>query len=314
MFHHISVLLQETIDGLNIKEDGIYVDCTLGGGGHSQEILKRLTTGHLYCFDQDQTAIAAAQERLAQISDRFTIIYANFKNLKEELAKRGVGHVDGFVFDLGVSSPQFDDGERGFSYNYDARLDMRMDQNQKISAYELVNQAPVSDLITWLYKYSDEKFAKQIARAIARHREQKPIETTFELVDIIKEAIPAPARRKGGHPAKRTFQALRIAVNDELNVFEQALNDALTLLNVHGRIAVITFHSLEDKICKYTFQEVTKQPDLPRGMPVVPEYLKPRFKKITKKPIVASDEELLENHRSHSAKLRIIERIYEDEK
>lgn len=314
MFHHISVLLQETIDGLNIKEDGIYVDCTLGGGGHSQEILKRLTTGHLYCFDQDQTAIAAAQERLAQISDRFTIIYANFKNLKEELTKRGVSHVDGFVFDLGVSSPQFDDGERGFSYNYDARLDMRMDQNQKISAYELVNQAPVSDLITWLYKYSDEKFAKQIARAIARHREEKPIETTFELVDIIKEAIPAPARRKGGHPAKRTFQALRIAVNDELNVFEQALNDALTLLNVHGRIAVITFHSLEDKICKYTFQEVTKQPDLPRGMPVVPEYLKPRFKKITKKPIVASDEELLENHRSHSAKLRIIERIYEDEK
>lgn len=314
MFHHISVLLQETIDGLNIKEDGIYVDCTLGGGGHSQEILKRLTTGHLYCFDQDQTAIAAAQERLAQISDHFTIIYANFKNLKEELAKRGVSHVDGFVFDLGVSSPQFDDGERGFSYNYDARLDMRMDQNQKISAYELVNQAPVSDLITWLYKYSDEKFAKQIARAIARHREQKPIETTFELVDIIKEAIPAPARRKGGHPAKRTFQALRIAVNDELNVLEQALNDALTLLNVHGRIAVITFHSLEDKICKYTFQEVTKQPDLPRGMPVVPEYLKPQFKKITKKPIVASDEELLENHRSHSAKLRIIERIYEDEK
>jgi len=314
MFHHISVLLQETIDGLNIKEDGIYVDCTLGGGGHSQEILKRLTTGHLYCFDQDQTAIAAAQERLAQISDRFTIIYANFKNLKEELTKRGVSHVDGFVFDLGVSSPQFDDGERGFSYNYDARLDMRMDQNQKISAYELVNQAPVSDLITWLYKYSDEKFAKQIARAIARHREEKPIETTFELVDIIKEAIPAPARRKGGHPAKRTFQALRIAVNDELNVFEQALNDALTLLNVHGRIAVITFHSLEDKICKYTFQEVTKQPELPRGMPVVPEYLKPQFKKITKKPIVASDEELLENHRSHSAKLRIIERIYEDEK
>lgn len=314
MFHHISVLLQETIDGLNIKEDGIYVDCTLGGGGHSQEILKRLTTGHLYCFDQDQTAIAAAQERLAQISDRFTIIYANFKNLKEELTKRGVSHVDGFVFDLGVSSPQFDDGERGFSYNYDARLDMRMDQNQKISAYELVNQAPVSDLITWLYKYSDEKFAKQIARAIARHREEKPIETTFELVDIIKEAIPAPARRKGGHPAKRTFQALRIAVNDELNVFEQALNDALTLLNVHGRIAVITFHSLEDKICKYTFQEVTKQPKLPRGMPVVPEYLKPQFKKITKKPIVASDEELLENHRSHSAKLRIIERIYEDEK
>lgn len=313
MFHHVSVLLKETIDGLNIKEDGIYVDCTLGGGGHSQEILKRLTTGHLYCFDQDQHAIEAARQRLAQISDHFTIIYSNFKNLKAELAKHGVEHVDGIVFDLGVSSPQFDDGERGFSYNYDAKLDMRMDQNQKLTAYDIVNFYSYQDIVTILYKFSEEKFAKQIARAIERHREIKPIETTFELVDIIKEAIPAPARRKGGHPAKRTFQALRIAVNDELNVFDIALNDALKILNVHGRIAVITFHSLEDKICKYTFQEVTKQPELPRGMPIVPEYLKPKFQKITKKPIVASDEELLENHRSHSAKLRIIERIYEDE-
>lgn len=313
MFHHISVLLKETIEGLNIKEDGIYVDCTLGGGGHSQEILKRLTTGHLYCFDQDQHAIEAAKARLEQISDRFTIIYANFKDLKEELAKRGVEHVDGIVFDLGVSSPQFDDGERGFSYNYDAKLDMRMDQNQSLTAYDIVNFYSYQDIVTILYKYSEEKFAKQIARAIERHRQVKPIETTFELVDIIKEAIPAPARRKGGHPAKRTFQALRIAVNDELNVFDIALNDALRILNVHGRIAVITFHSLEDKICKYTFQEVTKQPELPRGMPIVPEYLKPRFQKITRKPIVASDEELIENHRAHSAKLRIIERIYEDE-
>ena len=313
MFHHVSVLLKETIDGLNIKEDGIYVDCTLGGGGHSQEILKRLTTGHLYCFDQDQHAIEAARQRLSQISDHFTIIYSNFKNLKAELAKHGVEHVDGIVFDLGVSSPQFDDGERGFSYNYDAKLDMRMDQNQKLTAYDIVNSYSYQDIVTILYKFSEEKFAKQIARAIERHREIKPIETTFELVDIIKEAIPAPARRKGGHPAKRTFQALRIAVNDELNVFDIALNDALKILNVHGRVAVITFHSLEDKICKYTFQEVTKQPELPRGMPIVPEYLKPRFQKITKQPIVASDEELLENHRSHSAKLRIIERIYEDE-
>lgn len=313
MFHHVSVLLKETIDGLNIKEDGIYVDCTLGGGGHSQEILKRLTTGHLYCFDQDQHAIEAARQRLSQISDHFTIIYSNFKNLKTELAKHGVEHVDGIVFDLGVSSPQFDDGERGFSYNYDAKLDMRMDQNQKLTAYDIVNFYSYQDIVTILYKFSEEKFAKQIARAIERHREIKPIETTFELVDIIKEAIPAPARRKGGHPAKRTFQALRIAVNDELNVFDIALNDALKILNVNGRVAVITFHSLEDKICKYTFQEVTKQPELPRGMPIVPEYLKPRFQKITKKPIVASDEELLENHRSHSAKLRIIERIYEDE-
>ena len=313
MFHHISVLLKETIEGLNIKEDGIYVDCTLGGGGHSQEILKRLTTGHLYCFDQDQHAIEAAKARLEQISNRFTIIYANFKDLKKELVKRGVEHVDGIIFDLGVSSPQFDDGERGFSYNYDAKLDMRMDQNQTLTAYDIVNSYSYQDIVTILYKYSEEKFAKQIARAIERHRQVKPIETTFELVDIIKEAIPAPARRKGGHPAKRTFQALRIAVNDELNVFDIALNDALDILNVHGRIAVITFHSLEDKICKYTFQEVTKQPDLPRGMPIVPEYLKPKFQKITRKPIVASDEELLENHRAHSAKLRIIERIYEDE-
>ena len=313
MFNHVSVLLNETIDGLNIKEDGIYVDCTLGGGGHSQEILKRLTSGHLYCFDQDQVAIEAASQRLSQISDHFTIIYSNFKNIKSELAKLGVYKVDGIVFDLGVSSPQFDDGDRGFSYNYDAKLDMRMDRNQAFSAYELVNTYEYQDIVKILYKYADEKFAKQIARAIERHRQEKPIETTFELVDIIKEAIPAPARRKGGHPAKRTFQALRIAVNDELNVFEKALDDALDLLNVHGRVAVITFHSLEDKICKYTFQEVTKQPDLPMGMPIVPDYLKPRFQKITRKPIVASEEELNENHRSHSAKLRIIERIYEGE-
>lgn len=313
MFHHISVLLQETIEGLNIKEDGIYVDCTLGGGGHSQEILKRLKNGHLYCFDQDVNAIEAANKRLSQISDHFTIIHSNFKNIKRELAKYGVTKVDGIVFDLGVSSPQFDDASRGFSYNYDAKLDMRMDQSQQLSAYEIVNTYSFEDLTKILYKYADEKFAKSIARAIERHREIKPIETTFELVDIIKEAIPAPARRKGGHPAKRTFQALRIAVNDELNVFESALDDALDLIDVGGRIAVITFHSLEDKICKYTFQEVTKQPDVPMAMPVIPEYMQPRFQKITRKPIVASEEELENNHRSHSAKLRIIERIRENE-
>lgn len=313
MFDHISVLLNETIEGLNIKEDGVYVDCTLGGGGHSQEILKRLTTGHLYCFDQDQVAIEAARERLSQISSQFTIIYSNFVHLKSELEKLGVYKVDGIVFDLGVSSPQFDDGERGFSYNYDAKLDMRMDQNQNFSAYDLVNTHEYKDIVRILFKYADEKFAKQIARAIERHRQEKPIETTFELVEIIKEAIPAPARRKGGHPAKRTFQALRIAVNDELNVFEKALDDALDITAVNGRVAVITFHSLEDKICKYTFNEVTKQPDLPRGMPIVPEYLNPRFQKITKKPIVAGEDELEENHRSHSAKLRIVERIYENE-
>lgn len=314
MFHHKSVLLQETIEGLNIKEDGIYVDCTLGGGGHSSEILKRLTSGHLYCFDQDQVAIAAAKERLSKISDNFTIIYSNFKNLKVELAKLGVYQVDGIVFDLGVSSPQFDDGERGFSYNYDARLDMRMDRQNPLSAYEIVNTYSYEQLVKILYKYSEEKFAKQIARMIEKQRQEKPIETTFELVEIIKSAIPAAARRKGGHPAKRTFQALRIAVNDELNVFDEALNDALKITRVDGRIAVITFHSLEDKICKYTFQEVTQLPRLPQGMPVIPDELQPRFQKITKKPIVAGNDELEDNHRSHSAKLRIIERVYEDEK
>lgn len=312
MFHHKSVLLQETIEGLQIKEDGIYVDCTLGGGGHSSEILKRLTSGHLYCFDQDQVAIDAARERLLKISDNFTIIYSNFKNIKNELHKLGVEKVDGIVFDLGVSSPQFDDGERGFSYNYDAKLDMRMDRSQSLSAYEIVNTYDYHELVKIFYKYSDEKFAKQIARKIEQHRQERKIETTFELVDIIKEAIPAYARRKGGHPAKRTFQALRIAVNDELNVFDEALSDALDLLNIGGRVAVITFHSLEDKICKYTFQEVTKLPDIPKGIPVIPKELQPQFKKITRKPIIASERELEDNHRSHSAKLRIIERIYEN--
>lgn len=313
MFHHISVLLQETIEGLNIKEDGIYVDCTLGGGGHSSEILKRLTTGHLYCFDQDQNAIKAASERLSKISDNFTIIYSNFKNIKNELLRLGVTKVDGIVFDLGVSSPQFDDGERGFSYNYDARLDMRMDQSQSLSAYEIVNTYDFNEIVKILFKYSDEKYAKQIARNIEKHRAIKPIETTFELVEVVKEAIPAAARRKGGHPAKRTFQALRIAVNDELNVFDIALKDALDLTNIGGRVAVITFHSLEDKICKYTFNEVTNQQPVPSHIAIIPESMLPRFKKVTRKPLVASDKELEENHRSHSAKLRIVERVYEDD-
>ncbi len=314
MFEHKSVLLEETIESLNVRKDGIYVDCTLGGGGHSSQILGQLTTGHLYCFDQDQHAIDAATKRLSQISDRFTIIHANFKDLKKELEERGIEEVDGFVFDLGVSSPQFDDAQRGFSYNYDARLDMRMNQEQALSAYEVVNGYSYDALVRILYKYADEKFAKSIARAIERERAIKPIETTFELVEVIKSAIPAKARRTGGHPAKRTFQAIRIEVNDELNVFDKALDDALDMLSVHGRIAVITFHSLEDKICKYTFNEKTKQPDLPVSIPVIPEEMKPKFIKITKKPIVAKEEELEENHRSHSAKLRVIERIKEDEK
>ena len=218
-------------------------------------------------------------------------------------------HVDGILFDLGVSSPQFDNAERGFSYNYDARLDMRMDQSSSLDAHEIVNHYSYEQLVEILYKYADEKFAKQIARRIEKEREIQPIDTTFQLVEIVKSAIPAYARRKGGHPAKRTFQALRIAVNDELNVFDIALKDALDLLNINGRIAVITFHSLEDKICKYTFNDVSKLKDVPKGLPVIPEEMQPKFKLINKKPIIATEEELNENHRSHSAKLRVIERV-----
>ncbi|RHP23858.1 16S rRNA (cytosine(1402)-N(4))-methyltransferase RsmH [Coprobacillus sp. AF34-1BH] len=309
MFNHVTVLLNEAVEGLNVKSDGIYVDCTLGGAGHSSLILKQLTTGHLYCFDQDENAIQAARQRLETIGNQFTIIQSNFKNIKAELNQRGVEHVDGILFDLGVSSPQFDNAERGFSYNYDARLDMRMDQSSSLDAHEIVNHYSYEQLVEILYKYADEKFAKQIARRIEKEREIQPIDTTFQLVEIVKSAIPAYARRKGGHPAKRTFQALRIAVNDELNVFDIALKDALDLLNINGRIAVITFHSLEDKICKYTFNEVSKLKDVPKGLPVIPEEMQPKFKLINKKPIIATEEELNENHRSHSAKLRVIERV-----
>ncbi|HAX72901.1 MAG TPA: 16S rRNA (cytosine(1402)-N(4))-methyltransferase [Firmicutes bacterium] len=309
MFNHYSVLLRESIDNLNIKEDGIYVDCTLGGAGHSSEILKRLTTGHLYAFDQDTFAIENARKRLEAIGDNFTIIKSNFVHLKDELAHLGVNSIDGIIFDLGVSSPQFDTPERGFSYNYDAKLDMRMDQEADLSAYEIVNEWEYKDIEFALRVYSDEKFSKQIARAIERTREKKPIETTFELVDIVKTAIPAPARRTGGHPAKRTFQALRIAVNDELKVFEYALKDAMDILNVDGRVAVITFHSLEDRICKHMFKARSEVKDFPRGLPIIPEEYQPEFKVINRKPIIAGEEELTENNRSHSAKLRVAMKV-----
>ena len=308
MFSHVTVLLNEAVEGLNIKEDGIYVDCTLGGGGHSSEILKRLTTGHLYCFDQDDHAIEAASKRLEAISNNFTIIRTNFKNIKSALNELGVEKVDGILYDLGVSSPQFDEASRGFSYNQDARLDMRMDQRQKLDAYEIVNHWDYNDIVRILFKYSEEKFAKNIARKIEQKREIKPIETTFELVDVIKEAIPAAARRSGGHPAKRTFQALRIAVNDELNVFHDSLKDSLELLDINGRIAVITFHSLEDRICKQVFKDVSEIKDVPRGLPVIPDELKQKFSLVNKKPTIPSQQELDDNHRAHSAKLRIIER------
>ena len=225
--------------------------------------------------------------------------------MKDELNARGVEKIDGIIFDLGVSSPQFDTPERGFSYNHDAKLDMRMDQEAELSAYEIVNEWEYKDLEFIFRVYSDEKFSKQIARAIERYREKQPIETTFELVEIIKSAIPAPARRKGGHPAKRTFQALRIAVNDELKVFEYALKDAMDMLAINGRVAVITFHSLEDRICKHMFKKRSEAKDIPRGLPIIPEEFQPEFKVITRKPIVADEGELAENNRSHSAKLRV---------
>lgn len=314
MFEHKSVLLNEAIESLNIKEDGLYVDCTLGGGGHSEEILKRLTTGHLYCFDQDDYAIEAATTRLQDISDHFTIINSNFVNIKTKLYELGVEKVDGVLYDLGVSSPQFDEESRGFSYRFDGPLDMRMNQHQSLSAYDVVNNYSYSDLVRILYKYGDEKFAKSIARHIEQERAKKPIQTTFELVEIVKQAIPARARRTGGHPAKRTFQAIRIEVNDELNVFEKSLNDALSMLNIGGRVSVITFQSLEDKIAKYTFNEITSMPEIPKNIAVIPDNMQPRFKKVTRKPITATEAELQENYRSHSAKLRVVERVKEDEK
>ena len=314
MFKHKSVLLNEAIESLNIKEDGLYVDCTLGGGGHSEEILKRLTTGHLYCFDQDDHAIEAATTRLQDISDHFTIINSNFVNIKTKLHELGVEKVDGVLYDLGVSSPQFDEESRGFSYRFDGPLDMRMNQHQSLSAYDVVNNYSYSDLVRILYKYGDEKFAKSIARHIEQERAKKPIQTTFELVEIVKQAIPARARRTGGHPAKRTFQAIRIEVNDELNVFEKSLNDALSMLNIGGRVSVITFQSLEDKIAKYTFNEITSMPEIPKSIAVIPDNMQPRFKKVTRKPITATEAELQENYRSHSAKLRVVERVKEDEK
>ena len=311
-FKHVTVLLNEAVAGLNIRPDGTYVDATLGGGGHSSAILNQLTTGRLYSFDQDQTAIKYNQQHLKKFIDdgRSILIEDNFRNVGTALANNGVKSVDGIVYDLGVSSPQFDDAQRGFSYKLDAPLDMRMNQQQALSAMNVVNEWPYEKLVKILYRYGEERFAKQIARKIERRRESKPIKTTFELVDVIKEAIPAAARRHGGHPAKKTFQAIRIAVNDELGALEDSLEQALELLNVGGRISVITFQSLEDRLVKTMFHEqVSLADELPPGLPVIPPEMQPRFKLINKKPILPSQEELANNHRAHSAKLRIIERI-----
>lgn len=310
MFQHTTVLLEETVNGLNIRPDGIYVDCTLGGAGHSELILSKLSEkGKLYSFDQDDTAIMHAKEKLARFGDRITIIKSNFENLQDELSKLGISKVDGVLYDLGVSSPQLDTPERGFSYHHDAPLDMRMDMDAEFSAYDIVNNWSYNDLVRIFFKYGEEKFSKQIARKIEAARDSSPIQTTGQLVELIKEAIPAPARRKGGHPAKRIFQAIRIAVNDELGVFERSLQQAIELLNQGGRISVITFHSLEDRICKATFKQASETPDLPPGLPIIPDEYKPIIKLITRKPIIPSEEELEVNNRARSAKLRIAEKL-----
>ncbi|MBT2683136.1 16S rRNA (cytosine(1402)-N(4))-methyltransferase RsmH [Bacillus sp. ISL-37] len=310
MFKHTTVLLEETVDGLDIKPDGTYVDCTLGGAGHSELILSKLSEkGKLYAFDQDDIAIANAKEKLAAYGDRLTIIKSNFLHLKEELEKHGVTEVDGVLYDLGVSSPQLDTPERGFSYHHDAPLDMRMDQDAPLSAYDVINEWPYEKLVKIFFRYGEEKFSKQIARKIEAARGSKPIETTGELVELIKDAIPAPARRKGGHPAKRVFQAVRIAVNDELGVFEKSLEQAIDMLAVGGRISVITFHSLEDRICKVTLKKASETPPLPPGLPIIPEEYQPKLKLVTRKPILPSEEELEFNNRARSAKLRIAEKV-----
>lgn len=310
MFNHTTVLLKEAAEGLNIKPDGVYVDCTLGGAGHSEYIVKQLSEkGKLIAFDQDGVALANAKEKLAPYLDRVILIKSNFRYLKEQLMEHGIEEVDGVLFDLGVSSPQLDTPERGFSFHHDAPLDMRMDQNSMFSAYNVVNEWPYEKLVKIFFQYGEEKFSKQIARKIEAYRESKPIETTLELVDLIKDGIPAPARRTGGHPAKRIFQAIRIAVNDELQVFEDAIEQAMDVIKKGGRVSVITFHSLEDRICKVAFKNASTVPQLPHGLPIIPEEFKPKMKVITRKPILPSEEEIEENKRARSAKLRIVEKL-----
>lgn len=307
---HISVLLHETVDGLNVKPDGIYVDGTLGRAGHSGLIVKSLTTGHLFAFDKDQVALDESRVRLQEFSDKVTFIHDDFKNIKKVLNELGIDKVNGVMLDLGVSSPQFDDANRGFSYRYDAKLDMRMDQSQTLTAYEVVNHYDYHDLVRILFQYGEEKFAKQIARSIERNREVKPIETTFELVDVIKQALPMKVLNKKGHPAKQTFQAIRLEVNGELESLKQGLKDAIDLLSIQGRCSVITFHSLEDRIVKELFNEVSTVPQIDKRIPILPSQIEEAsYRCITKKPILASEEELAMNNRSHSAKLRVLERI-----
>ena len=308
-FHHVSVLLDECIEGLAIKPEGIYVDGTLGGAGHSSQIAARLTTGRLIGIDRDEVALAAAGKRLAPYSDRVTLVHSNFCELASVLDQLNISGVDGILLDLGVSSPQLDDGSRGFSYMVDAPLDMRMDASDSLNAHTVVNTWPYEELKRILYEYGEERFAPQIASAICKRRETAPIATTLELVDVIRSAMPASALREKQHPAKRSFQAIRIAVNDELNSIAKVMEDAIPKLNPGGRLAVITFHSLEDRIVKNAMAAAAKGCTCPPSFPVCVCGKKPKVKVITRKPIVSGEEELERNPRARSAKLRICEKL-----
>ena len=311
-FHHISVLLNECIDNLNITPDGIYVDGTMGGGGHSLEIAKRLTTGRLICIDQDPNAHEAAGKRLAEYKDRITFVRDNFGNIANILDSLGIEKIDGMLLDIGVSSHQLDEAERGFSYQQDAPLDMRMNPDRPFSAYDVVNGYDEDELDRVIFTYGEERWARRIAQFIVKEREAKPIETTGELVDIIKKAVPKGARKDGPHPAKRTFQAIRIEVNGELEVLQRAIDDVAARLAVGGRLCIITFHSLEDRIVKEAFRKQENPCICPPQFPVCVCGKKPLGMVITRKPILPSKEELEENPRSRSAKLRVLEGVSQD--
>ena len=306
---HKSVLLNESIDNLNIKSNGIYVDATLGYAGHASEIIKRIPDGFLYGIDQDEYAVNCSDELLSKINNNYKIIKDNFINMKKDLNELGINKVDGILFDLGVSSVQLDDDTRGFSFHKEARLDMRMDRDKDFSAYNVVNEYEYKDLVRILKNYGEEKYSTNIAKNIIKYRNNKKIETTLELVDIIKQSVPFKAKRDS-HPARRSFQAIRIEVNQERDVLKYVLDDALSLLNVGGRLCVISFHSLEDKIVKETFNKYSKTDETINKLPYIPEKYKPKYK-IISKGIVASDKEINNNYRAHSARLRVIERIGE---
>ncbi|MGT2715594.1 16S rRNA (cytosine(1402)-N(4))-methyltransferase RsmH [Streptococcus respiraculi] len=311
-FNHTTVLLHETVDLLAVKPDGIYVDATLGGAGHSEYLLSQLSEqGHLYAFDQDETAILNAQKRLAPYIEKgmVTFIKDNFRHLQVRLRELGVTEINGICYDLGVSSPQLDERERGFSYKKDAPLDMRMDRTAPLTAYEVVNRYDYHDLVRIFFKYGEDKFSKQIARKIEQARSEKPIETTTELAELIKSAKPAKELKKKGHPAKQIFQAIRIEVNDELGAADESIQQAIELLAVDGRISVITFHSLEDRLTKQLFKEASMV-DVPKGLPFIPDDLKPKMELVSRKPILPSKEELEANNRAHSAKLRVAKKIH----